>query len=514
MAKKAAFHNLGCKVNAYETEAMAEQLKRDGYEIVPFDVGADVYVINTCTVTNIADRKSRQMLRRAREMNPHAIVVAAGCYVEDSELDVKKDPIADIAVGNNEKSRLAELLRQYYRGLSGEERERYEPGAAVLTDKAGLPDDSEGKEKDHGASASLADKADLTGAGKGKETGAGRQTPPVNRRENINRVTSYDNLRISEAGEHTRAYIKIQDGCNQFCSYCMIPYVRGRVRSREKEDILQEARRLAEGGYRELVLTGIHISSYGLDFDYPGQNRQTPDAAEAETNVRLLELIKEAASVPGVERIRLGSLEPGIMTEDFVRSIADIPEICPQFHLSLQSGSNTVLERMRRKYRTDDYEAICKRIREAFSHPAITTDIITGFPGETAEESEETVRFAERIKFAKTHIFKYSARRGTKAAAMKEQIPESVKHARSAVLIELDRKNRREFADYYVSKELEVLFEEKKLFRGAMQWFGHTREALDVYLMGASEKKLSGSLVRCRVLRSVEDGSLLAEPVI
>ena len=321
MQKKAAFHNLGCRVNAYETEAMAEQLRRAGYEIVPFASGADVYVINTCTVTNIADRKSRQMLHRAKEMNPEAVVVACGCYAEDAGEAIRKDPQVDLVVGNQSKSRLAELLGAYLEGRDG----NVSPAVA-------------------GAS-------------------------------------SYDPLSIDTAEGRARAFLKIQDGCNQFCTYCMIPYVRGRVRSRAEEDVVSEAERLAENGYREVVLTGIHISSYGMDLDTPGENRQTPFASEAETNERLLRLIRAVAAVPSVRRVRLGSLEPGIMTEDFVAALADIPEICPQFHLSLQSGSEAVLRRMQRRYTAADYERIVGRLRRAFSCPAITTDVITGFPG-------------------------------------------------------------------------------------------------------------------------------------
>lgn len=452
MSRKAAFHNLGCKVNAYETEAMMEELKSDGYEIVPFAPGADVYVINTCTVTNIADRKSRQMLHRAKEMNPGAVVVAVGCYVQDAEETLKKDPAVDIIVGNSEKSKLADILASYF--------------------------------------------ADRENA------------------EYVDRIASvhdYEELKVSSTEGRTRAFMKIQDGCNQFCSYCMIPYVRGRVRSRKEEDILREAERLAAAGYQEIVLTGIHISSYGLDFDYPDQNMQTPDAKEAKTNVRLLHLIEELSKINTVRRIRLGSLEPGIMTEQFVQGIASVSKICPQFHLSMQSGCDQTLRRMKRKYDTASFLAITVLLRKYFEHPAITTDIITGFPGEDEEEFQETVDFVEKIHFAKTHIFKYSARKGTSAAAMKNQNTEAVKHERSRRLIEIDRKMHQEFASWYTGKKTEVLFEEEKILNGIRCLEGHTRESLLAYLPIRTdrERNLKGQIATLMVQSADKDGNLM-----
>lgn len=454
MNRKAAFHNLGCKVNAYETEAMMEELKSDGYEIVPFAPGADVYVINTCTVTNIADRKSRQMLHRAREMNPSAVVVAVGCYVQDAGPNLKKDPAVDIVVGNSEKSKLGDILASYF---AGEENAEYVDRIAAVHD--------------------------------------------------------YEELSVSRTQGRTRAFIKIQDGCNQFCSYCMIPYVRGRVRSRREDDILKEAARLAESGYREIVLTGIHISSYGLDFDFPGKNLQTPDAKDAKTNERLLHLIHALASLPDVKRIRLGSLEPGIMTERFVREISNIPKMCPQFHLSMQSGCDRTLRRMRRKYDTASFFTITELLRKYFEHPAITTDIITGFPGEDEDEFRETVEFVRKIHFAKTHIFKYSSRKGTTAAAMKDQNTEAVKHKRSRELIEIDRGMHREFASWYVGKEVEVLFEEEKELNGVRFLEGHTRESLTAYLPVKQEEDLNeaGHVLRAKVLCTDEEGNLILE---
>lgn len=450
--KKAAFHNLGCKVNAYETEAMMESLRKDGYEIVPFAPGADVYVINTCTVTNIADRKSRQMLHKAREMNPSAVVVAVGCYVQDARSRLEADPSVDLILGNNEKSKLGRILDEHFGGET-------------------------------------------------EESFVG----------NIGAVQDYEALEVSETEGRTRAFMKIQDGCNQFCSYCMIPYVRGRVRSRSSEDVKREAERLAAAGYHEIILTGIHISSYGIDLDYPGENLQTPDASKARTNRRLLDLIHAVAGVDGITRVRLGSLEPGIMTEEFVREISAVPEICPQFHLSLQSGCDATLARMKRKYTTASFTHIVDTLRKYFEHPAITTDIITGFPGENEEEFAETEAFVRKIHFAKTHIFKYSARKGTKAAAMEGQNTEAVKHARSRVLMDIDRDMHREYADWYKGKNVEVLFEEPKEIGGKSCMAGHTREYLEALrpMEDPSDEALAGRIENVRVRDVTADGNLM-----
>ncbi len=448
MSKKAAFHTLGCKVNAYETEAMAERLREAGYTIVPFEPGADVYIVNTCTVTGIADRKSRQMLHRAKEMNPGAVVAAVGCYAEDAKEKLLADPCVDLVIGNSAKSGIAAFL-----------------DAALL--KEDVPEPCG---------------APIAGA------------------------SVYDESGISETAERTRAFIKIQDGCNQFCSYCMIPYVRGRVRSRSPEAVTKECARLTEAGFREIVLTGIHISSYGLDFDHPGENRRTPPASEAETNRRLLGLIREAASVPGISRVRLGSLEPGIMTGEFIEELAAIPAICPQFHLSLQSGCDGTLERMKRRYNTEDYRQICARIRERYPDAALTTDIIVGFPGETGEEFETTLRFAEEIRFARIHVFKYSRRAGTAAASMAGQVPETVKKERSAALIALEEKLRREYAARFVGRSVEVLIEEPGDTPGT--WRGKTREAVETVVL--SGESLEGKIVTCTPESVAEDASLLA----
>ena len=374
--KKVALHNLGCKVNAYETEAMQEMLEHAGYEIVPFQEGADIYVINTCTVTNIADRKSRQMLHRARKMNPDAVVVAAGCYVQAQAEKQVIDPCIDIVLGNNKKQDLLTALQAY--------------------------------EEAHGDLREVID---------------------------INHTKEYENLHLTKQGEHTRAYIKVQDGCNQFCSYCIIPYARGRVRSRAKEDVVAEVTDLAKNGYQEVVLTGIHLSSYGIDF-------------ENEDN--LLSLIRAVHEIEGIKRIRLGSLEPRIITEEFVQAIAALPKMCPHFHLSLQSGCNETLKRMNRRYTSEEFYEKCEILRKYFEKPALTTDVIVGFPQETEEEFETTYEFLKKICFYETHIFKYSKREGTKAAVMQGQIPEQIKAKRSARLIELGEKNRRAYEESFL----------------------------------------------------------------
>ena len=400
--KKVALHNLGCKVNAYETEAMQEMLEHAGYEIVPFQEGADIYVINTCTVTNIADRKSRQMLHRARKMNPDAVVVAAGCYVQAQAEKQVIDPCIDIVLGNNKKQDLLTALQAY--------------------------------EEAHGDLREVID---------------------------INHTKEYENLHLTKQGEHTRAYIKVQDGCNQFCSYCIIPYARGRVRSRAKEDVVAEVTDLAKNGYQEVVLTGIHLSSYGIDF-------------ENEDN--LLSLIRAVHEIEGIKRIRLGSLEPRIITEEFVQAIAALPKMCPHFHLSLQSGCNETLKRMNRRYTSEEFYEKCEILRKYFEKPALTTDVIVGFPQETEEEFETTYEFLKKICFYETHIFKYSKREGTKAAVMQGQIPEQIKAKRSARLIELGEKNRRAYEESFLGKTVEVLVEDKSDVNGKEMWTGHTKE--------------------------------------
>lgn len=421
--KKVALHNLGCKVNAYETEAMQEMLEHAGYEIVPFQEGADIYVINTCTVTNIADRKSRQMLHRARKMNPDAVVVAAGCYVQAQAEKQVIDPCIDIVLGNNKKQDLLTALKAY--------------------------------EEAHGDLREVID---------------------------INHTKEYENLHLTKQGEHTRAYIKVQDGCNQFCSYCIIPYARGRVRSRAKEDVVAEVTDLAKNGYQEVVLTGIHLSSYGIDF-------------ENEDN--LLSLIRAVHEIEGIKRIRLGSLEPRIITEEFVQAIAALPKMCPHFHLSLQSGCNETLKRMNRRYTSEEFYEKCEILRKYFEKPALTTDVIVGFPQETEEEFETTYEFLKKICFYETHIFKYSKREGTKAAVMQGQIPEQIKAKRSARLIELGEKNRRAYEESFLGKTVEVLVEEKSDVNGKEMWTGHTKEYMKIAL--ESEKNLQNCILNVQI---------------
>lgn len=421
--KKVALHNLGCKVNAYETEAMQEMLEHAGYEIVPFQEGADIYVINTCTVTNIADRKSRQMLHRARKMNPDAVVVAAGCYVQAQAEKQVIDPCIDIVLGNNKKQDLLTALQAY--------------------------------EEAHGDLREVID---------------------------INHTKEYENLHLTKQGEHTRAYIKVQDGCNQFCSYCIIPYARGRVRSRAKEDVVAEVTDLAKNGYQEVVLTGIHLSSYGIDF-------------KNEDN--LLSLIRAVHEIEGIKRIRLGSLEPRIITEEFVQAIAALPKMCPHFHLSLQSGCNETLKRMNRRYTSEEFYEKCEILRKYFEKPALTTDVIVGFPQETEEEFETTYEFLKKICFYETHIFKYSKREGTKAAVMQGQIPEQIKAKRSARLIELGEKNRRAYEESFLGKTVEVLVEEKSDVNGKEMWTGHTKEYMKIAL--ESEKNLQNCILNVQI---------------
>lgn len=413
--RKAALHNLGCKVNAYETEAMQQLLEEAGYEIVPFQEKADVYVINTCSVTNIADRKSRQMLHRAKKMNPAAVVVAAGCYVQAAGEELKKDAAIDVIIGNNRKKDLVPLLDEYFAGKHVEED-------------------------------SLID---------------------------IGKTREYEALHINKIADHTRAFIKIQDGCNQFCSYCIIPYTRGRVRSRKPEEIMEEIKGLVDRGYREVVLTGIHLSSYGLDLD----------------GITLLDLMVKIDKIQGLERLRLGSLEPRIVTEEFTRTLAGLRTICPHFHLSLQSGCDATLKRMNRRYTTEEYEKGCQILRKYFDRPAITTDVIVGFPQETEEEFAQTLEFLKRIHFYEMHVFKYSRRAGTRAADMPGQLTENQKGQRSDVLLKLDQEMSLEYRKSFLGEEKEVLMEEKIVIDGTEYLVGHTREYVKAAIPWEEGKK-------------------------
>lgn len=430
--KKAALHNLGCKVNSYETEAMQEILEQNGYEIVPFEAKADIYIINTCSVTNMADRKSRQMLHRAKKKNPDAVVVAAGCYVQAAGEELLQDEAVDILIGNNEKVNLPEILRAW--------EEEHAPG----------------------------------------------------RIHDMTHEKEYEELSLSRTTEHTRAYVKIQDGCNQFCSYCIIPYTRGRVRSRRITDILTEVQRLADNGYQEVVLTGIHLDSYGVDFPSGEEN--------------LLSVVREIAKIEGIRRIRLGSLEPRIMTEEFVRGLAENEKLCPHFHLSLQSGCDETLKRMNRKYNTQEFRECCERLRKYFREPALTTDVIVGFPGETEEEFETTVNFLKEIRFYETHVFKFSRRKGTRADRMDGQIPEPVKTERSEALLKLTAENSRAYRERLIGSTVEVLMEETFSSGGKNYQVGHTKE----YVRVAVE---SGGQLSNRIVNVKADGLLDEETV-
>lgn len=416
--KRAALHSLGCKVNSYETEAMQQMLEQAGYEIVSFGEQADLYVINTCSVTNVADRKSRQMIHKARKRNPDAIVVAAGCYIQTSAEQAAKDASIDILIGNNKKQDLLLLIEEY---------ERNHPKR-----NTGLQDNGDLQEE-HIAKKGMID---------------------INSPGQV-----YEELKVSHPAEHTRAFLKVQDGCNQFCSYCIIPYARGRVRSRRPEDVIAETKELVKNGFQEIVLTGIHLSSYGVDL-----------------GCNLLGLIRSIHEIEGVKRIRLGSLEPGIITGEFVGELVKLKKVCPHFHLSLQSGSDTVLKRMNRKYTTEEYLEKCDLLREYYEHPAITTDIIVGFPGETEEEFAQTCAFARKAAFYEIHVFKYSKRNGTVAARMPEQIPESIKAERSGILIQIAEGLKEAFIGWYEGKTVEVLFEEPVMVGEERYYEGFTPE--------------------------------------
>lgn len=426
--KKVALHNLGCKVNAYETEAMQEILEQNGYEIVPFEEKADAYIVNTCSVTNMADKKSRQMLHRAKKLNPEAVVIAAGCYVQSAGEELLKDTSVDILIGNNEKVNLPSILENW--------------------------------EKEH---------------------------KPLHVHD-LTREHTYEELTLSHTADHTRAFMKIQDGCNQFCTYCIIPYTRGRVRSRRLSDIVAEAGRLAENGYQEVVLTGIHLDSYGTDL---------------EEHENLLTVIQEIAKIDGMKRIRLGSLEPRIMTEEFVAGLAAEEKLCPHFHLSLQSGCDATLKRMNRRYSAEEFRQCCERLRRHFDDPALTTDVIVGFPGETEEEFTATVEFLKDICFYETHVFKYSRRKGTKADRMPDQIPEQIKNQRSDVLLALTEKNSGEYRKKLLGRTVKVLLEEESTIGGTTYLAGHTREYVKVAV--APETAAAGEIIDVKVTGLLKD---------
>ncbi len=438
MSKKVAFHNLGCKVNSYELEFVQQRFTENAFRIVPFDQKADIYVVNTCTVTNIADRKSRQMLHRAKTLNPDAIVVAMGCYVETSKDEARKDLGIDVLIGNSDKGHAYEKIVEF---LNNKDSNNTEDKHLLVND--------------------------------------------------INETKEYDEFKLSFTTEHTRVHVKIQDGCNQFCSYCAIPLARGRVRSRKIEDIVSEIEGLCKNNYKEFVLTGIHLSSYGMENYNIEMSNENPVGYSEYENAKLIDAIEAVAKIKGVKRIRLGSLEPRIITEDFLKRLVATGKICPHFHLSLQSGSDSVLKRMNRRYSTDEFLEKTKLIREYFIHAGITTDVIAGFPGETNEEFTETREYMNKVDFYEAHIFKYSRRRGTLADKMDNQLTDKEKSVRSEILIKDANERSRKFREYYIGKRAEVLFEEIIVIGGEDYLTGYTREYVKVALKSGDEKLIN-----------------------
>lgn len=410
--KKAAFYTLGCKVNQYETEAMAELFAAAGYEIRPFEEPADVYVINTCTVTGMSDRKSRQIIRRAKKTNPHAIVAVTGCYAQTAPDRVAEIEGVNLVIGTNGRSSIVQLVEEL------------------------------------------------------------REDTNVSRVCDIMRVHEFENMSVSDYSERTRAYIKIQEGCNQFCSYCIIPYARGPVRSRAEADILDEVSRLAEKGFREVIFTGIHVASYGLD-----------------TGTDLAELLNKANKIEKIQRIRLSSIEPMTLNREFIGRIRECDKLCPHFHLSLQSGCDETLKRMNRKYTVAQYSEIVDGIRESFPDAAVTTDIMVGFPGETEEEFEKTAAFVRKIGFADAHIFQYSPREGTPAARRSDQVPPEIKEERSKRIMAITQETKRQFLNSFVGKTVEVYFE-RRCENGLYE--GKTANYITVF--AAAEEELGGDI--------------------
>lgn len=432
--KRAALHNLGCKVNAYETEAMTQLLKKAGYIIVPFNGQADVYIINTCSVTNMADRKSRQMLHKAKKKNPNAVVVATGCYVQTSTEKALEDLAIDIVVGNNCKKDIVSILDEHF--------------------------EKEGQKKDESYMI------------------------------DINHTAEYEDLEIATVTEHTRAHLKIQDGCNNFCSYCIIPYARGRIRSRKMDNIKSEMTRLADNGFKEIVLTGINLSCYYDD------------------EKALIDVIEMADKIDGIERVRLGSLEPEVVTEDFVKRLAKVKKICPHFHLSMQSGCDKTLKAMNRHYTSEEYLQKCNLLREYFEEPAFTTDVIVGFPGETDEDYINTREFVKKVRFSELHVFKYSKRDGTVAAKMDCQIDESIKSKRSDDLIKVGEELTVEYRKNKIGKNVSVLFEEAVELDNKRYWVGHTKDYVKVAMEDSQD--ISGKILEVKIIDFISDEIMLA----
>lgn len=472
--KSVALHNLGCKVNAYELDFMQQMLQEKGYKIVSFDEAADIYIVNTCTVTNIADRKSRQMLHRARSLNPDAVVVAVGCYVQTGQESLEADGTVDLAIGNNKKGEIVDILEDYLA-----RRQMPAEGNETVVEQMEAPTE-------------------------GQSLFAGKRQAEIHKLD-IGQAAEYEELSLRETSGHTRAFLKIQDGCNQFCTYCIIPYARGRIRSRKREDVLAEASRLADAGYQELVLTGIHLSSYGME-KIPEELSPQSGSPMERGGSELLPLLRELSEIAGVERIRLGSLEPGIVTEEFAKALSGLPKVCPHFHLSLQSGSDAVLRRMNRKYDTAAYLEAVGLLRKYYETPAITTDVIVGFPGETEEEFLETEDFLKKVGFYEMHIFKYSRRQGTPAADMPGQLTEAQKAKRSERLMKLERELSKAFRETFVGKEVPVLFEKRIERADGSWWIGHTPHYVKVACKAQADR-----IVPCRVLSFLEEDVMLAE---
>ena len=408
--KRVAFVSLGCKVNQYETNAMLQHFVENNYEVVEFTDVADVYIVNTCTVTNIADRKSRQMLRKVKDINANAVLVATGCYAQVGKQELEKIDEIDLIIGNNEKKDIVSIIEEYQTSRNQEIFQN-----SIISD--------------------------------------------------VMMQKEYVEFGTTTYTEKTRAVVKVQDGCDRFCSYCIIPYARGRVRSRKMENIIAEVEQIVEKGIKEIVITGIHIASYGKDF---------------KEDIGLIDLLENLNKVDGLKRIRLGSIEPTIITEEFVERLVKLEKICNHFHLSLQSGCDETLQRMNRKYTTQEFEKVTNLLRSKFENVALTTDIIVGFPGETQEEFQKTYEFLKKIAFYKMHVFKYSQRKGTKAASMPNQIDGSIKEQRSKILLELSDKNEQKYNSSYIGKVVEVLFEEKD----GQYYKGHTTNYIQVLAEG------------------------------
>ena len=426
---KVAFYTLGCKVNQYETNGMIQSFKNNNYEVVDFNEKADIYIINTCTVTNMSDRKSRQILRQAKKSNKNSIVVAVGCYVQVAKKEIEEIPEIDLTLGTNEKINIVECVEKY------------------ISNKSKNDIDDVMKNKIYGDFGSV----------------------------------TYT--------EKTRAVIKVQDGCDRFCTYCIIPYARGRVRSRLPENIIEEIKKIAQNGIKEVVITGIHVASYGKDFSF---------------EYKLIDLLEDINKIDGIERIRLGSLEPLLITDEFVNRLTKLEKICHHFHLSLQSGCDRTLNRMNRRYDTKQFLEITNKLRSVYNDVILTTDIIVGFPGETEEDFNDTYNFLEQIKFYKMHIFKYSPRKGTKASIMKEQITGDIKEKRSKKLLELSDKNENSYLDKYINKEIEVLFEEKD----GQYYKGHSANYIMVKVN--TEKNLENKIIKVKIIDK-EELSLIGE---